>query len=108
MSVLPVDLVALVSAVMGISIVLFPVIGITFRFAVKPAVEALTRAFEHRQLDETVNIMERRMGLMEQQIQALESTMERLVEVTEFHNQLQSGGEKKLATGDEPAKGSAG
>ena len=84
MNVLPVDLVALVSAIMGISIVLFPVIGLTIRFALKPTVETLSRFFDHRGLDETVNILERRMSLLEQQIQSMESTVQHLAEVTEF------------------------
>ncbi len=77
---------------MGISIVLFPVIGLTIRFALKPTVEALSRFFDNKELGQDVHIMERRMALMEQQIQSLESNMQRLVEVTEFHAALQSGG----------------
>lgn len=91
MQILPIDLVALVSAILGISIVLVPVIGITARFALKPTVEALGRFFEHKELDESVHIMERRMALMEQQIESLEGSVKRLAEVTEFHRQLESG-----------------
>lgn len=97
MNVEPVDLVALVSSIMGISIVLFPVIGLTIRFALKPTVEALGRFFEHKGMDESMQIMERRMSLMEQQIQTLESSISQLVEVTEFHNQLRSGAEAQEA-----------
>ena len=99
MSLLPVDLVALVSAIMGISIILFPVIGLTIRFALKPTVEAVSRFFDHRGLDETVNILERRMSLLEQQIQSMESTVQHLAEVTEFHNALQSGSGRTLPGG---------
>ncbi|MCG6958047.1 MAG: hypothetical protein LJF04_18815 [Gemmatimonadetes bacterium] len=105
MDVLPVDLVALVSAIMGISIVLFPVIGLTIRFALKPTVEALGRFFEHKGLDDNVQIMERRMALMEQQIQSLESRVAQLVEVTEFHNQLRSGPQGALQSGSDAQEG---
>ena len=101
MNVLPVDLVALVGTIMGISIVLFPVIGLTARFALKPTVEAFGRFFEHKELDETVHILERRMTLLEQQIQSLESSIQQVVEATEFHNALRSGPPQSLGSGSE-------
>ncbi len=91
MQILPIDVTALVAVIMGVSIVLVPVIGLTARFALKPTVEALGRFFEHKELDESVHIMERRMALMEQQIESLEGTVKRLAEVTEFHRALESG-----------------
>ena len=88
MQILPIDLTALVAVILGISIVLVPVIGLTARFALKPTVEALGRFFEHKGLDESVHIMERRMALMEQQIESLDASVRRLAEVTEFHTAL--------------------
>lgn len=91
MEMVPIDLVGLVATIMGISIVLIPVIGITARFALKPTVEALSRFFDHKGLDDTVGVMERRMALLEQQMENVETTVRRLAEVTEFHQQLESG-----------------
>lgn len=88
MQVLPIDLTALLAVFMGISIVLIPVIGITARFALKPTVEALARLFEHRGLEETVSIMDRRMALLESQMESMESSMKQLAEVADFHRQL--------------------
>ncbi len=88
MQIMPVDLVALVSAVLGISIVLIPIIGLTARFALKPTVEALSRFFEHKGLDESVHLMERRMALLEQQIEGIEQGLRRIEEATEFHKAL--------------------
>ena len=88
MQVLPVDLVALVSVILGISIVLVPVLGLTARFALKPAVEALARVFEARELDETVKILERRLELQEHQIEALQESIKHLGEAREFDRQL--------------------
>lgn len=89
--ILPVDIVALVASVMGISIVLVPVIGLTARFALKPVVEALAKVFESRGLDDTVGVLERRMALMEQQIEAMEGSVRRIAEATEFHRELETG-----------------
>ena len=105
MQILPIDLTALVAVIMGVSIVLVPVIGLTARFALKPTVEALGRFFEHKGLDESVHIMERRMALMEQQIESLEASVKRLAEVTEFHDQLGTGAKRagRLGSGGEQA-----
>ena len=91
MQVLPVDLTALLAVFMGISIVHIPVIGITARFALKPTVEALARLFEHKGLEETVGIMERRLALMEQQMEAMESSVKRIGDAADFHRALSSG-----------------
>ena len=88
MDVLPIDIVALVSVILGISIVLVPVIGLTARFALKPVVEALARVFESRSVDETVRILERRLELQEQQLEALQASVDKLSETQEFDRQL--------------------
>ncbi len=93
MEIVPIDLVGLVATVMGISIVLVPVIGLTARFALKPAVEAMAKLFDHKGLDETVSILERRLALMEQQMEAMEGSVRTLNEVTDFHRQLSAGDE---------------
>lgn len=94
--VLPIDLVGLVATVMGISIVLIPVIGLTARFALKPVVDALAKVFDSRGLDETVGILERRMSLMEQQLEGMESSLRRMAEANEFHRELEAGGARDL------------
>jgi hypothetical protein len=91
MDILPVDLTALISAVLGISIVLIPVIGITARFALKPTVEALARVFETRGTGEALQILERRMALLESQVDGLDAAQRRLEEAARFDAQLQGG-----------------
>ncbi len=88
MQILPIDLTSLVAVILGISIVLVPVIGLTARFALKPAVEALARVFEARELDETVRILERRVQLQEDQIESLQSRVQQLSEARDFERQL--------------------
>ncbi len=99
MQMLPVDLTAVLAVFMGISIILVPVIGITARFALKPTAEALARLFEHRGMEDTVRILERRMALLEQQMESLEGSVRRLTEVSEFHQALDSGAAEPRSIG---------
>jgi hypothetical protein len=88
MQILPIDITALVATVLGISIVLIPVIGLTARFALKPAVEALSRLFENRNTHEAIEILERRMELQEHQIEALQNALRSLTEERDFDRRL--------------------
>ncbi len=86
--ILPIDLTALLAVFMGISIVLIPALGITARFALKPTVEALSRFFDKKGSDEALSILERRMALMEQQVESIESSVQKLAETAEFDQKL--------------------
>lgn len=88
MQILPVDLVALVGTILGISIVLIPVAGLTLRFALKPAITALTRFFDHQGIEESVRMLERRIEFQERQIQSLETTIRRIGDESEFDRKL--------------------
>jgi len=88
MQILPVDLTALVSVILGISVVLIPVIGLTARFALKPVVEALAGVMENRMLDETLRILERRVELQEQQIDSLQTTLRQIHAAQAFDREL--------------------
>lgn len=91
MEVLPIDITSVIAVIMGISVVLVPVIGLTARFALKPTVEALSRIFEGRARDEAVQILERRVALLEQQVEAMEGSVGRLEEATRFDARLREG-----------------
>lgn len=91
MQVLPVDLVGLVSVILGISVVLVPVIGVTARFALAPAVQALGRVFENRDSDEHMRLLERRLDIQEQEIALLTQTVRHLADGRDFERQLESG-----------------
>ena len=88
MQVLPVDLTEMIAVFMGISIVLIPVIGLTARFAIKPVVEALSKGLESRGQDETVRILERRIALLEAQVESVEHSVARVEEATDFEARL--------------------
>lgn len=97
MQILPIDVTALVATVLGISVILVPVIGITARFALKPTAEALARFFDHQGLGETVRVLERRIDFQEHQIEALEASLRRLSEGSEFDRKLlEAHGESTL------------
>ncbi len=99
MEVLPVDIVSVIGVIGGISIVLIPIIGLTARFALKPTVEALSRVFEGKRDDDSIQLLEKRIALIEQQMEVMESSMHRLAEVSEFHTQLEAA-ESKSSQGD--------
>lgn len=106
MQIQPVDLTALVSVIMGVSIILIPVIGLTARFALKPTVEALSRIFEGRERDASVQMLERRVALLEQQLDAVESTLGNVTEAASFDAQLRGGpdqGQGKLPPSSGPS-----
>ena len=87
-AILPIDVTALLAVFMGTSIVLIPILGITARFALKPTVEALSKFFDKKGSDEAVSILERRMALIEQQLESIESNVQRLAETAEFDQKL--------------------
>lgn len=90
MQILPIDITALVATVLGISVVLIPVLGVTARFALKPVVEALARVFESRDAEEAIRIMERRLELQEQEIAALSHAVRSLSDGRDFERKLAS------------------
>ena len=86
--ILPIDLTALLATFMGISLFLIPVIGLTAPFALKPTVEAVSRFFDKKGSDEAISILERRMALIEQQVESIDTNVQRLVETAEFDQKL--------------------
>ncbi len=88
MEVMPIDLTAIVAVVFGCLIVLIPLAGITARFTVKPIAEALARAREAQGATREVEMLEKRIALLEQQFGAIETNVERLVEEREFDKKL--------------------
>ena len=91
MQILPIDVTGLVAVILGISIVLIPVAGLTARFVLKPVVEALGRFQAGRTSEESIQLMERRMSLLEAQLEGVQHSVDRLVEVSEFNAELRAG-----------------
>lgn len=108
MQVMPIDLEAIIAIVMGISIVLIPVAGLTARFALKPTVEAMARLFEHKGLEETVDLLERRMGFLETRMESMDSSLRRLADAVEFDAELRAPEARRSLGSDTPSGSTAG
>ena len=107
MQIEPIDITELASVVLGISVVLIPILGLTARFALKPTVEALSRFFDHKGLDEEVKILDRRMALMEQQLEGMDSALRRLEEVGDFNRALRAGESGQSQESGGPSEGTS-
>lgn len=91
MAQIPVELVPLAGIIMGSLIVLIPVAGLTARFAMKPIVESMAKLRQASNQGEAVGMLERRITLLEKEVQNLTGIREdlgRLVEEMEFQRQL--------------------
>lgn len=90
-AVMPVDLVALSAVILGCLTVLIPIAGLTARFAIKPIAEALARVRDGSSDRESVQILERRLALLEQEVHGvseLRADLVRVLEELEFQKQL--------------------
>jgi hypothetical protein len=70
--------------------VLIPVAGLTARFALKPIVEAIARMRESQTAGQEVGLLERRVALLEQQVQQIDGSVDRLAEASEFDRKLEA------------------
>ncbi len=84
----PTAFVPLVATVLGIMIVLIPVTGLTLRFALRPVAETLLKLRESTTRDETVELLERRVALLEEHLNSLDRSMNALQDDSEFRRQL--------------------
>ena len=93
MPVLPIDLTAIVAIVMGMLVVLIPIAGITARFAIKPIAEALVHMRESSVDRQQLQLLERRLSLIEQEINGLggmRDDLQRALAEVEFERQLKA------------------
>jgi hypothetical protein len=94
MQVLPVDLVALTAVILGCLMFLIPIAGLTARFAIRPITEALGRMSSGHADRETLQLLERRMALLEQEVHGIgevRAQLSRVIEELEFQKQLEHG-----------------
>ncbi len=99
MEVLPIDVVGLVAVIMGTSIVLIPVAGMTLRFALKPVVGVLDRYLRGQEKSEAGKLLERRLAVMEEQLDDVQGSVARLVEGAEFDARLKGPEQASLPPG---------
>jgi hypothetical protein len=88
---LPFSVEGLVAICFGGLAILVPIVGLTARFALRPIVEAIARMKESQSGGEALHMVERRMDLLEQEVQsiaALRDEVARLAEAQEFQLRL--------------------
>jgi hypothetical protein len=101
MQVLPIDLTAVVAVILGSLMFLIPIAGITARFALKPLVDSMARFFDTRTMEDAMAINERRVALLESQVESLEHTVDQLRAAHSFDRELGRGSEpERLPSGE--------
>lgn len=89
----PINVVALAAVVLGCLTVLIPIAGLTLRYAIKPVSEALGATRQGGSERESVQLLERRVALLEQEVHSLtdvRADVVRLLEEAEFQRRLKS------------------
>jgi hypothetical protein len=92
--ILPVNLTEVVAVIMGTMMFLIPIAGFTLRFAIKPVAEALARMRDATTTNETIQLVERRLTLLEQEtagVVELREDVRQLRQALEFERQLGAG-----------------
>lgn len=80
------DLTGLMGVLVGGAVILIPILAISARFALKPLMETWIKA---RQVSGPESqIQDRRIALLEAEVQSLQGTVRQLTEAESFRNQL--------------------
>jgi hypothetical protein len=91
----PNDVAPMVGFLVTAFVVSIPVIAFSARFAIKPIADALVRIRDAqggaRSADDALLMHDRRLSLMEAELQQISTTLERLAEADHFRTQLESG-----------------
>ena len=82
------DIEGVIAVTGGILIVLIPVAGLTARFALKPLIETIARVMQQRRGDESLQLVERRLALLEKEMSAMRTDFDQLSDAAYFHRQL--------------------
>ncbi|MEX2283905.1 MAG: hypothetical protein WEE89_15575 [Gemmatimonadota bacterium] len=70
-------------------IIFTPVFGLTIRIALKPLVDSIARVFEARAYGRATETIDRRLALMEQELERLRQENQRLYDQRDFYRQLE-------------------
>ena len=69
-------------------VILVPLAGLTLRFALKPIVDSVARLMEVRNGTAAVDLVDKRVALLEQEVQYLRSELRQLSDRTDFYDRL--------------------
>jgi hypothetical protein len=78
----------IVAILVGGLVVLIPIAGITARIALKPLLESVIRIAEMRRSTEEARILERRVALLEQELNSVKGEVHEIAEQKEFYRKL--------------------
>jgi len=81
----PQELAAIIALLFAGTIVLVPVLALSARFALKPVVDSIARL---RQNGNDATLQDRRIALLEAELQHLSSAVQQFAEVEDFRRQL--------------------
>lgn len=88
------ELAPLIAFLVVAFIVAIPVLALSIRFAAKPLVDAMVRLREvqgkNTASEETLMLHDRRMNLLESELQHITTTLDRLAEAERFHARLEA------------------
>ena len=68
--------------------VLIPIAGLTARFALKPLIETVAKVMQARQGNEAMQLVERRMAALEQEMVLMRTELQQIGEGKEFYRKL--------------------
>ncbi len=72
----------------GGTAILLPLFGLTVRFALKPIVDSVIKIMEARRTNAEMELLERRVTLLEQELNGTQHDLQRLIEKDEFDRRL--------------------
>ena len=82
------DIIGLVAVVLGGLTVLTPVVAFSARFALRPIVDSMLRLKEAQASDRADSLQDRRIAVLEAEIQSLQHSVRSLQEGEEFRREL--------------------
>lgn len=97
-------LAAVISVLFGGLVILVPIVALTMRFTLKPMLETWMRVRQGTSGQEGV-LQDRRISLLEAELQGVQSALQTLLEADEFRRQLQAtGANGRTPSGTPPAR----
>lgn len=81
-------LAAALAVLFGGMTIFVPVLAITLRFALRPVLETWARIRQSQTSDQHYTLLDRRMGVLETEIQQVQHAVQSLVDIQEFQRKL--------------------
>jgi hypothetical protein len=83
-------IVAITAILIGGMVIILPLAGLVARFALKPLIDSYAQVRESAESGDSLRMLERRLDLLEEQVQLLERDNSRLLDAAEFQRRLES------------------